>query len=116
MDGRRFDHVIVIQHQDQRVGEGCDLVDQRRQQRFSRRGLWGTERARQVLAQLRRDGLQRGDEVAHKAGGVLVTGVEREPCHASGQGVAPRPIAQQGGLAKASLGGDQREPAPQPGV
>ena len=104
MDRLGFDQVIVIEDEDDPVGEGGDLVDQRGQDGLGRRRLRGLKRAQRSFPDvadrflsgldpsLRQDSPssrtfrprsgkrpQGSDHVGQEAGRVVVALVEREP-------------------------------------
>ena len=97
--------VVVVQHQDQAVWQGGEVVEQRRQHRLGGRRLRGLERGQRALSHVRRDRLQRRDQIGQKAGGVVVAFVQRQP--GGRQAAAGDPLADQRGLAKPGGGGDQ---------
>ena len=80
-----IDRVVVVEDEDEIVREGGDLVEQGRQDRVGRRWLRGLERTQHPRADLRRDRLQRGDEIGQEARGVVV------PCRPA---TARRPVAR----------------------
>ena len=79
MDGLGFDQVVVIEDEDNPVGDGSDLVDQRGQDDLDRRWLRGLERAQHAFFDIGLNRLQGGDEVGQEADRVVVTLIQREP-------------------------------------
>ena len=61
VDGTRVDRVVVVQHQDQAVWQGGDVVEHGRQDRLGWRRLRGLERGQRALSHGRGDRLQRRD-------------------------------------------------------
>src|SRR5690349_14740205 len=107
-----IDEVVVVQDEDEWVGDaGGDIVEHGGENRLGRRRLRGLERAHHPFAKSGRDGLQRGDEVRQKAGGVVVPRVQRQPC--GWTGTPCQPLADQGGFPKAGRGRGEREGARQ---
>ena len=132
--------MIVIEDEDQRVGDGSDLVDQRDQDGLGRRRLRlrSLKRAQRAFSDVGLNGLQGRDTVDQEAGRVVVAHVEREPGESGSReygvrskgGIAIRPVlslystrsvltpclypfAQQHRLAKAGWGGDKGQLAVQ---
>jgi hypothetical protein len=104
-----IDGVVVVEDEYEIVRDGCDLVEQGRQNRFGRRRLGGPEHTRHPFPDIRHDRLQGGDEVSEKARGVVVPLVQRQPGDGSiGTG---GPFAEKRGLAEAGWGGDEGQPA-----
>ena len=73
----RFDEVVVVEDEDEVVGDGGDVVEQGGEHCFGGWGLRGLEQAQDGVPHFGRDGLQGGDEVGEEAGGVVVVFVER---------------------------------------
>ena len=105
------DHVIVVQHQDNRGPEPGQPGDQARDHVVGDvRGL-GPQRPQDVLAvQLRAGPLQRGHDMPPEPARVVVPAVERDPREPPVLGRAGPPLGHQGGLAEARGRVDQDQP------
>jgi hypothetical protein len=114
VDRPGIQQVVVVKHEDRRLRQRGELVEQQRQQRLDGRGLGGLERRHHPDANRRRNRLQRGDKVRQKAGRVTIPLVQREP--GGGAPAAGDPRAGQAGFPKAGRGRDQGQPAVQPFV
>jgi hypothetical protein len=62
VDRSGIDRVVIVEDEDDIVRDGVDLVEQRRQGRFGRRWLAGSERIQHAFCDIRRDRPQGGDE------------------------------------------------------
>ena len=114
MNRRRVDDVIVVEDQHKRRGNVGNVIDQRGQQHFRRRGLRTLQHGLRGVTDGRIDLLQRGDEVREETRRIAVALVEREPGQRPAlPGGAGAPFTQQRGLAEAGGRGDQREVAGQ---
>ena len=96
------------------VRDGGDFIEQRGQHGFGGRRLRGLEHRQHPCANLRRNRLQRRDEVGQKAGRVVIPCVQRQPGH--GPAATGDPGADQRGFAKAGGGRDEGQLAVQPRV
>ena len=107
-----IDRVVVVQHENERVREGGDVIEQGRQDRVDGRWLRRLQHTQGTLSNRRRNGLQRSDEVQEKAGGIAVPVIQRQP----GNGPVARsgPGAEKRGFAKTGRGRDQGQFAVQP--
>jgi len=112
VDVVRVDEVIVVQHQNDRLGQDGDGVEQGGQARLHRRRLGGGGRG--VVGEPWRDGPERGDEVGEEACGVAVGLLQREPGDRAA--AAGDPAAHERGLAESGGRGDQRQGTVQPGI
>jgi hypothetical protein len=110
MHGRRFDHVVVVQDQQQLVpcGLGGQLVDQRGHQPLE--GWWWrrTEERGDSLGEPGPHPVQGGDHMAPEPGGVVVALVQRQP--GDRPLALPGPVGQQAGLAEPGRRADQHQP------
>ncbi len=100
-----LDDVIVIQDQDQRVGESGDIVYQADHGGFSGAQLGGADDVAGFVAHLVAHGLNRGDEVGPEPDRVVVALVEGEPGRCmTGLG---QPAGDQGGFSESRRGRDE---------
>jgi len=72
MDGGSLDDVVVVEDKDKGLGEGCDFVHQRGQDRFVRRQLGGSKQRVGGLSKLYLDLPQRSQQIAQKTPRVVV--------------------------------------------
>ncbi len=84
MDGLGFDQVVIVEDEDNPIGEGGDLVEQRRQDGLGRwlRGLKYTQRPFSDVAGRFLPGFncpQGSDEIGQEANRIVVALVERYP-------------------------------------
>lgn len=79
IDSGVIDEMIIIEDEDDGLGEGGEGVDEGGEDGFDGWGLRGLEEGGYVLAEGREDGLERGDEIAPKAVGVVIIIIEGEP-------------------------------------
>ena len=87
------------------IREGGDFIEQGRQNRFDWRWLRGLEHTQHPFSNIRRNRLQRSDEVGQKACGVAIPFVQRQP---GGRSLATGdPFADQRGFPKAGGGRDE---------
>ena len=105
VDGFGVDEVVVIEHQDEAVRDGGDLIEQGRQNRLDGGRLRGLERGRRPRPDVGRDGLQRRDEVRQKAGRVIIRFVQRQPDRRPA--ATGGPLTDQRRLAEAGGSGDK---------
>ena len=88
--------MVVVEDKDNLIGDSDNLVDQSSQDGLDRRRLGGLKRAQNALSKARfNDPLKRGDQIAQKAGRVIVALVQRKP--GAGPGILVQPLGQQGG-------------------
>jgi len=111
MDLLGFDDVIVVKDQDQIVGEFGDLVQQADDRGVSTAQLGGGDDLLGLVAHILLDGLDGGDEVGPKAGGIVVPLVQGQPCGVAM--VLGKRACYQARLAESCRSGDQGEPAVQ---
>ena len=107
-------HVVIVEHKDEAVRGGSDVIEQGRQQRVGRRWLRRLERTYHSCADGRHDRAQSGDEVRQKACEFVLPFVQRQPGDRSL--AAGQPVADQRGLAEADWGRDERQLAVRPRV
>ena len=81
IDRSGIERMVVIEHEDERIRDGGDVVEQGCQQRVAGRWLRRLQRSQRPCADTRRNGLQGSDEVGQKARGVVIAGIERQPGH-----------------------------------
>ena len=99
--------VIVIEDENEIVLDGGDFVEQGSQNRFGWWWLRGLERTQHAFSNVRGNRLKSGDEVSQKAGGVVISFVQRKPgCLSLATGY---PFAEQRGFTEAGWGGDEGE-------
>ena len=111
---RRVDDVVIVEHQRERRCHVGNVIDQRSEQDFRRRGLRTVQHGLHGVADGRINLLQGGDQVREEARRIAVAFVEREPRQ---RPVLPfgagAPFAEERRLTKAGGRGDQREAARQ---
>jgi hypothetical protein len=74
---RLADHVVVVQHQNDRLRQPGQLIDQQRKQRFGKiRPLAPDERQDIIGAEIRAGALQSIGDVPPEPAGIVVTGIE----------------------------------------
>ena len=106
-------HMVVIQHEDESIGDGGDLIEQGCQKRFGWRRLRGLKRSQHPFAKLRRNRLHSRDEVSQKTGEIVIAFVQRQPGDfdrlVQGEGLEATgdPFADQRGFTKAGGGRDE---------
>ena len=85
VDRRSVDQMIVVEHEHKVIGQGGEIIEQGREDRFQGRQLGSVERARDRLTNWRfvccrrPKRLQRSDEVDQKARRVAVAFVQGKP-------------------------------------
>jgi|GEM_PF-6303839 len=80
----RLDQMIVVEDEDNRVGECGKLVDQSSEDGFGRRRLGALECTQHTFPDVGLNGLQSSDQVGQEAGQIVVALVEREPGDGNG--------------------------------
>ena len=105
VDLRRFDDVVVVEHQHQVTADGLQVVEQRGDDGIDRR-LRGVEAALGRGSGVRVDGPQCRHDVGPEQRRVVVTAIEREPCRRWSVG---EPIGDEGGLAEPGGGRHEGE-------
>ena len=103
-----INHVVVVKDEDEIVRDGGDFIEQGRQNRFGWRWLRGLEHTQHPCSNIRRNRLQRSDEVSQKACGVVIPFVQRQPGDRSL--ATGDPFADQRGFPKAGGGRDEGQP------
>ena len=101
--------MVVIQDEQEIVRDGGDFIEQGHEDRFGWWWLRGSEQTQNTFSNVWGDGLQSGEEVSHKACGVLILFVQRKPggrSPASGD-----PFADERGFTKAGGGRDEGQSA-----
>jgi len=102
------DDMVVIEHEGKILSTAVhEVICQHSKHDLWRRRLRGPEQGEQSCSQLCIKGLQGGNQVGEKAGGVVVFRFERQPgdrCAALGES-----LGKQGGFAKPGRGGDECE-------
>ena len=97
-----LDHVIVVKHEDDPDRQPDQRVDQHRNHGSRDVRGPGPQRPQEVLAaELRAGSLESGHDVPPQPAGVIVTTVERQPCHRAAFGRGGSPLRQQRRLAEA---------------
>ena len=71
--------MVVVQDKDEIVRDGGDFIEQGCQNRFGGWRLRGLEQVQHPFSNIRRNRLQRRDEVRQKACGVVIPFVQRQP-------------------------------------
>ncbi|MGD8792173.1 MAG: hypothetical protein PVF47_06435 [Anaerolineae bacterium] len=79
VDRLGVDQVVVVEDEDDRAGNGGQVVDQGDEDSFRRRRLGGLEDAQRPFPHLGLDRLQGHDQVGQEAGQVIVALVQGEP-------------------------------------
>jgi hypothetical protein len=101
------DDVVVIQHEEKRLGKLRYLVDERYHHRLEGRWLWSLKEAQKTCPKVRSNRLKCGHEVGEKPDHIIVAAVEGNPAH-SCLGVG-EPFSEQSGLAESRGCGDENE-------
>jgi hypothetical protein len=105
------DHVVVVQHQDNRLRQRGQLVDQQRQQRSGEIRRPGPDRGQQVTGtELRAGPLHRAHDMPPQPAGIVIAGIERDPRERPALGRARAPLRDQSGLAEPRRRVNQDEP------
>src|SRR5687768_6722526 len=74
-----INQVVVVKHKQEIVWEDGDFIEQGRQNRFDWRWLRGLEYTQHAIANIRRNRLQRSDEIYQKASRVVIPLIQRQP-------------------------------------
>src|SRR5918994_2751700 len=110
VDGFGVDRMVVVENEGKLSGQGSELVDKGGRYSLDARWLRRTQRGENALANPPLDEPKCGHQIGEEAGGVIVSLVQREP--GDGRLAArplPQPLDEQGSLAEARRGGDQRQ-------
>jgi hypothetical protein len=106
-----IDQVVIVEHQHDVLGDGVELVEQRREDRVAGRRLRRLQERQRPGARLWEHHLQRGDQVGPEACGLVVGLIEREPRRRVRRVRGGRqPRGEHCRLAKAGRRRDQRQP------
>src|SRR3712207_3579517 len=113
VDGFGIDQVVVVEDYEQLVRNASYLVDQGSRQRFDTWWFRRMQRRENTLPDPLLDRSQCGYEISQEPRRVVVSLVKRYPGHGPlAAHPALRPFDEQGGLAEARRGGEERQPAP----
>jgi len=107
VDRARSDQVVVVEDQDQGLGQGVELVHQGAGQDPRRRQVGRAEERPGVGARVREGPLKRGHDVGEKDAGIPVLLAQGNPGGPAGD--AGQPAAQEGALPVAGGGADEGE-------
>jgi hypothetical protein len=110
VDRPRIDRVVVIQHENEAIRQGGELVEEGRQDRFDRR-LRRLQHSCNPGTGICGNRLDRRHEVGEEPRRVVVSLVQRQP--GAGVSACGDPFAHQGCLAKSGRRGDEGELAMQ---
>ena len=102
-----INQVVVVEDEDEIIGNGCDFIEQGCQNHFGWRRLRGLEHRQQPCAHIRLNRLHGSDEVRQEACGVVIPFVQRQPGRLSL--AVSDPCADERALAKAGSRRDERQ-------
>ena len=107
---RLADHVVVVQHQNDRLRQLGQLIDQQRKQRLGKIRRLAPDEGQDIIGtELRAGALQSMGDVPPQPARIVVTGIERHPGERAAFGRAQLPLGNQRRLAEARRGGGQHK-------